>query len=107
MDRLRELGKVKSVWLGVEDHGCLIFQIVFDFGGSQQAFGGYNLVDAEGADLLKSVIAFFGCEWSEIKGRTVYALRKLTNGFIIGLERPAFEGGDKFLIDDWKKKWKL
>ncbi len=35
--------QIKSTFLGREDHGIFIAYIRLDYGGSQQAFGGYTL----------------------------------------------------------------
>lgn len=52
--------------------------------------------------------SFFAVDrWSDIVGRTVYALRNNPMGDIIGLEIPKFDknGGKKFFIKDWQDEW--
>lgn len=67
--------RIKSVSLGIEDHGLLTAFLMLDFGGSGQGFGGYNL-SATG----KNYCAIFirGCldtvgveEWSDLPGKIV------------------------------------
>jgi hypothetical protein len=113
----KELGKVKSVDLFVEDHGILTLYVHLDFGGSGQGFGGialdsYSEKDKErvgtasGLDFILRILRLFGVDRLEqIKGRSVFALRAGEAGMIEGLELPAFDGGKRFLIDDWKKRW--
>lgn len=116
---LRELGKVESADVFIEDHGILTFYIILDFGGSGQGFGGYCLDNyskekkrrigsAAGGDLYLQILNFFAVDrWSDIVGRTVYALRNNPMGDIIGLEIPKFDknGGKKFFIKDWQDEW--
>lgn len=110
-----ELGKVTSAEILIEDHGCLTFTILFDFGGSGQCFGGIALDtwDAEknrrvgtagGADLLLRVMRLFGVEkWSQIKGRVAEVSR--TNGLIDRVRMPRFEGGNELSLSDWRNEW--
>ena len=46
----RELGKVQSVRLEIEDHGILTLGVGIDFGGTFQSFGGYTLDAKPGPD---------------------------------------------------------
>ena len=45
-------------------------------------------------------------ELSKIKGRTVYALRKGSEGMISGLEIPKHDGGGRFLVSDFQNRSK-
>lgn len=113
----RELGKVENVDLTLEDHGILTLQIGIDFGGTFQSFGGYCLDTynkkeerreghACGTDYILRVLQTFDVnKLEDIKGKPVYALRDERGVKIVGLETPEFDGGKKFLIEDWRMKW--
>jgi hypothetical protein len=67
--------RIKSVSLGVEDHGILTAFLHLDYGGSSQGFGGYCL-DAKGANYCAAFIR--GCldtlgleEWSRLPGTVI------------------------------------
>lgn len=113
----KQLGKIKSVFFGFEDHKILSFMISFDFGGTGQGFGGYALDTfdksknrrvgcAAGTDLILKLLNLFGVnELSEIEGRHCYALRDKSFGPIVGLQTTEPEGDKMFLIQDWQKEW--
>lgn len=115
----KELGKVEKADLFIEDHGCLTFFIYLDFGGSSQGFGGLTLDEwskkddrrigtAAGLDLILRLLSLFSVDrLSEIKGRSVFAVREKSEGFgpIIGLELPQFDGGASLLVEDWRSYW--
>lgn len=119
-DDKRQLGKVTSVFFGLEDHGCMTFWIHLDYGGSGQGFGGVALDQwskgddrrvgtAAGLDLLIQLLELFGVDTLEkIVGRSVYALHEDGGGWnasVVGLQLPAFDGGKQLLLDDWRKRW--
>lgn len=120
-DGKRELGKVESVTLLIEDHGILTLMMSINFGGEIQGFGGYALDApprdgrgypregaAAGTDYILRLLRLFQVSClDEIEGRAVYALRErgTLNDPIIGLELPEFDGGGKFLIADWQQRW--
>jgi len=116
-DRLRELGRVERAELFVEDHGILTFYLHLTFGGSGQGFGGVALDTwddakkrrvgtAGGCDLVLRLLDLFKVDRLErCVGRAVYALREAPYGQIMGLELPAFDGGGKLLLDDWRREW--
>ena len=121
MTKLKELGKVTSVSLGTQDHGVLTLWLNIDFGGSGQGFGGFTMDDksdeeeygdrighACGTDFILRLLRLFDVHsLEEIVGKPVYAIRDKEGlaGTIIGLETPKFDGGRKFLVEDWKNKW--
>jgi hypothetical protein len=89
---VEQIAKVTSVRLGWEDHGIFTCMVDLDYGGSGQGAGGYALDeprrDGEGEFIGRFGTAF-GMEWvirlmracgasdfSQIKGRTVLALRE-------------------------------
>ena len=121
MNDKKELGKITKVFFGKEDHDILSFMIHFDFGGSGQGFGGYCLDTfdkdkkkrvgcAAGTDLILRLLDLFNVKTlDEIIGKNAYVIRggESTgwNSPIIGIETPPFEGGKRFMIEDWKQDW--
>lgn len=114
----KELGKVKSARIELEDHDILTFGIGIDFGGSYQVFGGYPLDEysadaghrigcAAGTDMILRLLRLFKARHlQEVVGRPVFALRDGSNPCVIfGLEVPAFDGGGSLLISDWQERW--
>ena len=116
----RELGKITSVNLCIEDHGILSLMVSFDFGGTCQGFGGFALDapppkrkgprigSAAGTDFILRLLRLFGVNrLEEIVGRSAYAIRDgdKWNSPIIGIETPKFDGGEKFLVADWRAAW--
>jgi hypothetical protein len=116
----KELGKVRRVYLEIEDHGCLWINLDIDFGGSGQGFGCVALDDwdekkkrrvgtAGGLDFIIQILNLFGAKrLNEIEGKPVFALYTNEHHFgdkIIGLETPKFDGGKSFLIEDWRNEW--
>lgn len=66
---------IKSVSLGIEDHGLLTAYLHLDYGGTSQGFGGYCL-DAKGANYCAIFIR--GCldttrkrEWKDLPGTVI------------------------------------
>lgn len=112
----KELGRVSRVHFGLQDHGILTLDIALDFGGTGQSFGGYALDtwDAAknrrvghpaGTDFVLQMLDLFGVQTlDDIKGRTVYALRD-DRSLIVGLELPPFDGGRKFMVEEWRREW--
>lgn len=93
-----EIGKIRSTHLGPEDHGIPTFMLDFDFGGSGQGFGGYDLrhwgYGPVGAILSAAGVA----RWEDLPGRVVTVLRGEARGAIIGLKPLPFEKGKGFLM---------
>jgi len=131
VDYRRQLGRIRSAKLAKDDHGCISLTLQFEFGGSSQAFApvlyspiwpsrsgedGNHLAQARivGAaaawDLLYSILELFEVESvEELNGQVAYALRD-EDGFseyIRGIERIEADGGAKFHLGDWRKKWGL
>ena len=119
MGEHRKLARVTSADLYIEDHGILTVLVMLDFGSSGQGFGGYALDEwseedrrrvgtAAGADFVLRLLSVFGAEsLSKLKGRMVYALTE-SDAFgakIIGIQMTEPDGGAKFLIEDWRKRW--
>lgn len=115
----RELSKVESVKLGL-DRGCFLTLWIFvqhDTTG-HQGFGGIVLDSyddekdrrigtAAGCDYIRQILSIFKADdLNEIVGRTVWVYREDGfNGLIKGIEIPGFDGGGKFMLDEWRKEW--
>lgn len=120
---LKEIAKVESTFLGIEDHGILTATVGFKLGsGSYQSTPGYgfDVYNGERADpkpapeypqdrvgsrfgmeFIRRLLEAFGVdEWDKIRGRTVYVLREEPYGFIKGIEPLPTEGGKRFIFDE-------
>jgi hypothetical protein len=114
-----ELAKVESVDLFIEDHGILTLFVNLDYGGTHQGFGGYSLDGydetlkrrvgtAGGTDFILRILNMFKVsKLEDIKGRSVYAIKQgeKYSSTVIGLKTPDFDGGEEFLISDWRRQW--
>jgi len=97
-----EIGKVTSARIGMEDHGILTFDIMFDFGGCAQGFGGYNLQCKNSHVVIKAILGAFGVMWwDQLPGRIITVVRE--GGMIRGLKPLPFEKGKPFNIADMKE----
>lgn len=119
MTASKELGVVRKVAVGPEDHGIFTVGIHLDFGGAGQMFGGYSLDEydkalrrrvgtAAGMDMLVQLTAFFGVsDLHQAVGKYVYAVRENDSwgAAIIALERTKPEGGAVFSIHEWRAYW--
>jgi len=102
-DYPKTLAKVKSVFLGIEDHGIFAFNIDFDYGSSGQGTGTYGIGNAVGGPLLKRVLETFGVrDWKDIGGQTVYALREddSWSARVVGFETLPFDGARRLVIKE-------
>jgi hypothetical protein len=119
IDNTKQLGRITSAEIEIEDHGFLTFTLMFDFGGSRQGFCGIVLDDYSAADkrrigtaagcdaIIQLMVCFGAHRFADIKGKSAYALRA-SGGFnemIIGVEMPPFDGGGRFALSDWKARW--
>lgn len=120
MSEREEIGRVKSVFLGIEDHGILTFMVMLDFGGSGQGFGTYTLDTydhvkkrrvgtAFGCEALLRLIEFFGgTTLDAAKGQAVIAVR---DGVGLGstirkLKRLPCDGGAEYDIEAILAEWR-
>lgn len=81
-----EIGRVSKLTFEREDHGILTCQIMLDFGGSGQGYGGYSLDGPDGKGgrkpslfagaVLMRVVDFFGGDIDKAKGTPVVAHRE-------------------------------
>lgn len=101
---IKEVGKVHSVFMGIEDHGIMTLVLEFDFGGTRQSMGNLLLTPESCGALCYDLLLFFGVSTPmEMVGKTLYVLRANPNGLIEGLELFPFEekGGKQFLLAEW------
>lgn len=79
-------GVIESVMLGLEDHGIPTCNLGIDFGGTFQAFGGYDLRHKSyGIDFLMEILKVLGVsKWEDLKGTFVRARRTHTKIIAIG-----------------------
>ena len=107
----RELAKIVSTFLGVEDHGIFTatLQIRYE-GGGGQGIGGYALDEpvrdaddkfvgrvgtAEGAEFVKKTIDTVGASsWEDLPGKMLYVVRESESlgAKVIGIEGLGFNG---------------
>lgn len=114
----RQLGKITSAEIMIEDHGLLTFFAQLDFGSSGQGFGGYVLDQwdeekkrrvgtAMGCDFILKYLQLFNVQkLVDTVGRSVYALREGSDwGPILGIQVPEFDGGKTLLLSEWRNEW--
>ncbi len=75
--------KIESTNLGTEDHGCMTFYLMLDYGGAGQGFGGYVLDEfdkeaktrrgtAYGTEAIRRVLETVGVSrWEKLPGTPV------------------------------------
>ena len=116
----KHIAKVRSTFLGVEDHGILTAIIYLDYGGGGQGAGLFTfdthnkpregtpyapMYDSErvgsafGMEWIRRVLEAFGVDtWEELPGRTIFAYADW--GKVYGFEPLPTEGGKKFMFDE-------
>lgn len=114
MSENREIARIESTFLGIEDHGIMTFMLNLTGAGRDkgwgQAFGTYmldwNPRDIEGhadsgytALILRGILEAVGVDtWEKLPGKLVYAIRpEGPYSFIRGIE--GFDTGKVFMID--------
>lgn len=119
MSEKRELGKIESTMLGIEDHGILSFFLMFDFGTSGQGFGGYSLDNydkkkgervglAFGTAVIRQILETVGVrEWEDLVGNEMWVIRNDKGSSIIGIEPPAYRKTQRkrFMIKELVKEY--
>src|SRR5690348_5448746 len=112
-----QIAKIRHVKLGWEDHGIFTCQLDLDYGGSGQGAGGYALDEARKGGNDEHIGRFgtaYGMEWiirlmracnaqdfSEVKGKTVIALRdEGYHGRVRGIKPLPTERGESFIFDE-------
>lgn len=114
----KQLARVESAELYIEDHGILTCFINLDKEeGLHQGFGGYSLDGydeslkrrkgtAGGMDWVLRILQIFHVDRLEkIKGKMCYALYESDSQLIKGIQTLELDGGETFLISDWQKQW--
>jgi hypothetical protein len=111
----KEIARVERVTLGYEDHGIFTCMLTLNYGLSGQGAGGYALDrpgddgrvgTAYGMEFIIRVMRACGVdEWSQIKGRTIMALRESDryNARIVGLAPLPTEPGEPFIFDELRE----
>jgi hypothetical protein len=110
----REIAKIETTFLGVEDHGILTATLRVNYGGASQSIAGYALDDkpsegpdgrhrrgtAEGVEFVARLLRACGVRsWEQLPGRTVYVLFN-NQRRPMGVENLPTERGGRFLFDD-------
>lgn len=95
----RELAKIKSTFLGVEDHGTLTFSLDLEYeNGTGQGCGSYSF-DVRGgkvpqiatAAIIRRILSVVGVEkWEDLPGKMVYALKPEHGALVRGLATGPF-----------------
>lgn len=103
------IAKIKSTFLGIEDHGIFTFAIHLDYGGSGQGYGHICLgsaahPDADGLTFrfINRILEACGVDnWEKLPGRTVYAIKEAGwGGMVRGLAPLPTEKGVGFYCID-------
>jgi hypothetical protein len=116
-ERVKELGKISSVSLGIEDDvGVFTASICFDFGGTSQCMSGWTLDTwdekrkrrigtAAGLDYIIRVLEAAGVgKWEDMVGNEVWVEHDWSH--VYSLEAPNYrEHKGKFDTEEWKKEW--
>lgn len=113
-----EIAKVERVFVGFEDHNIFTIAVELGYGGAHQSFGGYALDEwsqqhqrrlgtAAGMDMLVQLTKLFQVDdLHRAVGKYVYALREEPRtGVVVGLKRLEPDGGEQFLIAEWRAQW--
>ena len=114
----KELARVESVNLEIEDHGILTCFVQLDKEeGMHQGFGGYSLDGfdkkakrrvgtAGGLDWILRLLQIFAVgKLEDITGKMCYALYDEADTTIKGIQTLEIDSGETFLIEDWRKQW--
>lgn len=118
----KQIGKITSTMLGVEDHGIFSASLVMDYGGSGQSIGGFSLDEpfqingrhagrrgtAEGHEFIIRLMRACGVSrWEALPGRTIYVLHDvaedaplLGSSRVVGVENLPTEPGERFIFAD-------
>jgi hypothetical protein len=118
----KDIAKITSTMLGVEDHGILTCSLVVEYGkGSGQSVGGYCLdgpvKDSDGKfagrvgtgygmEFVSRIMRACGVSsWEKLTGRTIFVLQDLPEGSsalgtsaVVGIENLPTEPGERFIF---------
>lgn len=101
---VKKTARVESAFLGIEDHGGLTMNLAFDFGGSHQGTGHYNIQGASGGPLIKAILETFGVyEWNKIPGHVINVLYESDeyNSMVRGIEQLPFDGDRRLIFSEF------
>lgn len=105
MPETREIAKIESTHIGIEDHG--LFTVNVNFSGGSWGQGTGHIMLGEEAELLGRFVQGFikavGVDsWEGLKGRTVFVLRDGDSlaSRIVGIENLPTERGGRFEFAD-------
>ncbi|MFA5382505.1 MAG: hypothetical protein WC356_05010 [Candidatus Micrarchaeia archaeon] len=60
---------IRETFLGIEDHGIMVFSLQMDYGGSRQGYGNFGL-DTLPCKMIRRVLETIGVDsWEELVGR--------------------------------------
>ena len=80
--------RIRSTFLGIEEHGFMTCWINFSFGVSGQFFGGYVLRGIVGIDEIRKILETLGVvSWEELIGCDCRLERDFTQIYKIGHSR--------------------
>lgn len=74
---------IKDVYLGLEDHNILTYNISLDYGGSGQGFGNYNCNENLSTHLKPLLAVFDVREFNKLKGLPCRVKRE--NGMVVAI----------------------
>lgn len=108
--------KIKSAFLGWEDHDIFTVILDVDYGGTGQGIGLHSLDKpvklasithrvgtAYGMDYIMAVLKACGVdEWNKLPGRTIYVLKAHDSyqAKVLGIKPFPFEKGEAFYFDN-------
>lgn len=86
----KELGKIESAWIGIDDHGWLACRVGLNFGAGSQAFA-HVLPREKAGIIIKRILEAVGVQnWDDLVGQEMYVYRPNPMSAIFGIEAPAY-----------------
>jgi len=102
----KDLAKIKSTFLGYEDHGIMtaMMQIDYEESGNSQGIGGWTLNNAKGIQFIIHTLKTtgVGC-WEKLPGTMIYVISDDEyHGPVRGIQGLSFKGTrpDPFIFAD-------
>lgn len=104
----RELARIESTTLGVEDHGIFTAVIHVSYGGRRQGIGCHNLSEVAGKYIPAMLNVCGADEWEKLRGKTIYVLFEPEDKNYyrpLGIESLPFDGSIQMIFSDfWPAK---
>ena len=94
---IAKAGKLTHAFLGFEDHDIFSFNLDFDFGGTGQGTGHYNINGPLGGPVIKAILETLGAqEWKDLDGTVAYVLYEEDSwqARIVGIQALPFNPGN-------------